>query len=256
MNIPAILINLDRSADRLARMRAEFARVGMAFERFSAVNGTDLPPNVRSYFCDASGRMASFLRDGEIGIYASHLSVWQNIAAGQYGSNPVMVCEDDLALPENIRDMLAEVLDRAPIGWDIIRFSSETKRRIMPVALLASDRALVRYTRSPINLGAYLVTQQGAAKLIRSIGIRKMPVDRDLTCPWLFGIDEFGVLPPPIEQNIGQSIISTMGGRARDRNLLRRSRDKWRRLVFNLRKLGLWQIIRAQSPHPPFILPG
>jgi GR25 family glycosyltransferase involved in LPS biosynthesis len=36
--LPTFLINLDRSADRLTRMQAEFARAGMDFERFAAVS--------------------------------------------------------------------------------------------------------------------------------------------------------------------------------------------------------------------------
>lgn len=84
--VPVMLINLDRSTDRLARMQREFDRAGVRFERFPAVHGTDLPGSVRSYFCDASGRVISPLPAGEIGCYASHLAIWQRIASGTYGS--------------------------------------------------------------------------------------------------------------------------------------------------------------------------
>jgi hypothetical protein len=54
---PALLINLDRSADRLTRMRAEFTRTGIAFEHFPAVNGTELPPAMRPCFSDGAGNI-------------------------------------------------------------------------------------------------------------------------------------------------------------------------------------------------------
>jgi glycosyl transferase family 25 len=91
MSIPAIVINLDRSLDRLAHIKAEFARAGMAFERFSAVDGCELPAGVKPYFCDATGRLVSPLTAGEIGCYASHLAIWQRIAAGRYGQ-ATLVC--------------------------------------------------------------------------------------------------------------------------------------------------------------------
>src|SRR5262245_24514798 len=64
MGFRAILINLDRSTDRLARMRAEFDRAGIAFERFRAVNGADLLESVRCHFCDEAGKITSPLRLG------------------------------------------------------------------------------------------------------------------------------------------------------------------------------------------------
>src|SRR5262245_62078366 len=63
--VPVIVINMDRSAARLAHMQAEFARTGLDFERFSAVSGADLPETVKPYFCDAAGQVASPLRPGE-----------------------------------------------------------------------------------------------------------------------------------------------------------------------------------------------
>lgn len=38
-----LLINLDRSTDRLAHMTAEFARLGVVFERMAAIDGKDRP---------------------------------------------------------------------------------------------------------------------------------------------------------------------------------------------------------------------
>jgi glycosyl transferase, family 25 len=247
VDIQVILINLDRSTDRLARMRAEFARVGMSFKRFPGVPGTELPASVRPYFCGASGSVASPLRAGEVGCYASHLAVWHGIVAGDYGSEAVLVCEDDLALPDKAPELLEEVLARAPSDWDIIRLSSKMTRRVVPIRSLAESRTLVRFLRSPLETGAYLITRRGASKLLRTIGIRNLPVDRDLARPWLFELNELGVLPPLVVQNVGPSIISTsMGGRDRDRSLLRRSGERLHRAIFNVRMLGVSQIVRAR----------
>jgi len=209
--VPVLLINLDRSTDRLARMRTEFAGAGLAFERFPAIDGTDLPPSVRPYFCDASGRIVSPLRAGEIGCYASHLAIWQRIAEGCYGS-AALVCEDDIGLPEALQPLLALLLRATPRGWDVVRLSSDTNRPVAAVAGLGGGRSLIRYWRAPLLAGAYLVSRAGAGKLLRP-GVRHQPVDVDLARPWLFGLDAYGVAPAPIAQHAAHSTIEGMGGR-------------------------------------------
>ena len=206
-----ILINLDRSTDRLARMKAEFERVGVDFERFPAVSGTDLPESVKPYFCDAAGEVVSPLRSGEIGCYASHLGVWQHIAAGRYGA-AALVCEDDVGLPDDLIRLLARLLNAAPSGWDVIRLSSNTRRPVAAVAPLGAGRNLVRYWRGPPLAGAYLVSRAGAAKLLQP-QLRRRPVDEDLARPWLFDLDAYGVLAAPVAQHAAHSIVEEMGGR-------------------------------------------
>src|SRR5262245_23908593 len=114
MGIPALVINLDRSTDRLAHVRAEFARVGMGFERVAAVDGTNLPASLQPYFCNAAGELISKLRPGEIGCYASHLAIWQRVAVSD---TPTLVCEDDITLPDGFRALVNATLAAAPAGW-------------------------------------------------------------------------------------------------------------------------------------------
>src|SRR5262245_39984952 len=160
-SLVALLINLDGSTDRLARMRTEFDRAGVDFERIPAVNGMDLPASVRSYFCDASDNIVSPLRSGEIGCYASHLVIWQRIASGCHGP-AVLVCEDDIAVPADLRGLVGELLRETPAGWDLIRLSSDTRRPVAAVATLGAGRSLVRYWGAPLLSGAYLISRHGA----------------------------------------------------------------------------------------------
>jgi glycosyl transferase family 25 len=97
-------------------MTAEFLRIGLDFDRFSAVDGIGLPGSVRPFFCDASSQVISPLRVGEIGCYASHLAVWQRIAAGEYGS-AALVREDDMLFPDAFASFLpARLLAHLQVG--------------------------------------------------------------------------------------------------------------------------------------------
>ncbi|MBN2224365.1 MAG: glycosyltransferase family 25 protein [Deltaproteobacteria bacterium] len=244
--IPIFVINLDRDPERLDYMRREFARVGLSFERLPGIYGTDLPLALQSYFCDSEGTVISPLRVGEIGCYASHLTAWNYIVDRDLTSG-ALVCEDDIKLPDAMPRLLERLIAQAPPGWDIIRLSSYTKKSISPVARLCGGYRLVRYWKISVLAGAYLISRSGAEKMLRP-GLRTNPIDVDISRPWLFGIDSYGVVPTPISQNTEQSTIDTMEDRQharRNRTRLRRLRDKTRSLptkvrrgVYNLKSMG------------------
>jgi glycosyl transferase family 25 len=218
----------------------------MAFERFRAVDGCDLPEGVKQYFCDASGQIVSPLTAGEIGCYASHLSIWQRIATGGYGP-AALVCEDDTELSDDLDGLLEAVLRVAPSGWDIVRLVDNDKlaeRKSLPLAHLPGARALIRYWHLPMLAGGYLLSTSGARKLLRA-RIRKHGVDADLRRPWIYGLEHYGVHPAPIRQrHVHASIIgrergcalATMPGRPSRLGPLRAL--EVRESLYNLRRMG------------------
>jgi glycosyl transferase family 25 len=249
--ITIFVINLDRDSDRLKRMCREFDRVGLSFERLPGVYGTDLPPDLKPYFCDSGGAIVSTaLRRGEIGCYASHLSAWSRIV--ERGEPAALICEDDLRLPDNMAGLLESIVSAAPRGWDVIRLSSFPKKSVSHVAPLADGYRLVRYWKIPTLTGAYMVSRKGAEKLLRP-GVRSEAVDVEMSRPWLFGIDAYGVDPTPVIQNIDRSMIDLMDNRnhvRRNRTPLMRLRDKTRsfphkvgRAWYNLRTMGPIKVI-------------
>jgi glycosyl transferase, family 25 len=234
--LPTFLINLDRSTDRLTRMQAEFARVGMDFERFCAVDGLNLPDDRKPYFCDAEGVLVSRLTPGEIGCYASHIGVWKRIVA--MGVPAALVCEDDAMLPDDMVDVVAELLAVLPTGWDMVHLSRSPDRAFKPLEPLANGRSLIRHSRVPAGTAAYLISREGATKMLAPGTPRRWAVDHDTRWPWLFRMDVYGVNPPPVRLRNDQSVIRA-SGRARLRAGLRRSPFRTpASFLFNLRQLG------------------
>ncbi len=245
--IPILVINLDRDTERLDYMRREFARVGLSFERLPGVCGTELPPELKPYFCDSEGAIASPLARGQIGCHASHIKAWMNVAGRDLGP-AVLICEDDIKLPDNMPQLLDSLIAAAPPGWDIIRLSSPAKRSVYPVAALVDGYRLARFSRITVNAGAYLISRAGAEKMIRP-GLRKNPLDVTISRPWVFGMDAYGVIPRIIIQNTDfESAIDRLGSRndvrkrrTRVMRLQRRIRKiptKVRRGVYNLKTMG------------------
>jgi glycosyl transferase, family 25 len=215
------VINLDRDRDRLTRMVAEAQRVGISFERFVAVDGNHLEPDLRDQFFSADGPHEAAFTAGEIGCYASHLRI-HRLLADKTGEC-ALILEDDVHLADDLVDTIDAAMSRAP-GWDIIRLSNVTKSVVLPVAALGGGRELVRYWTVPNGTGAYLISRSGAIKFAEAYTKRTLPIDEDLRRPWRSGLKTYGVLPPPVEPDVsGFSQIDLMG---RNRQVPARHRFK------------------------------
>ena len=196
---PIFLINLDRDPDRLAFMAAAISRLGLTFERIPAVYGLEMPAWIKPYFLNARGEIASGLRRGEVGCYASHLVVARRMVEGQIPA--ALVFEDDLELPEDFSALIVAALQHLPEGWDILRLSNPPKSPFVPLATLPGARELALYARVPNNTGASLLSLSGAEKLLRP-GLRDLQIDEHLRRPWDLGLETYGIVPAPIRSNI------------------------------------------------------
>lgn len=248
--VSTVVINLDGDADRLAHIRRELERAGLPFERFPAIHGEHVPPELAPYFPQAAPH--PILSRGEIGCYASHLAVCRRIASGELGAL-ALVLEDDVILADDFPSILRRALKALPRGWDVVRLSNDTKHACLSVAGLGR-RKLVRYSNVPVSAGATLWSRRGAEKFVRRRQ-RMLPVDQDLRLVWHWGLDTFGVAPAPVlRDRCGPSRIDAMapdgwrGERTRT-NLVRqaRRRDVVRRHLHGVKVFGMFDWVRAEA---------
>jgi len=260
--VKSYIINLDSDEDRLAKIEQEFAIAGMAFERVPAIHGADLPDRIAPYFLDAHGNHAADLTAGEVGCYASHLSVWRRMLLEE--DRYALICEDDIRLVPNFRELIDLIIAKAPPGWDLIRLSSPTKRATHTVTEVTPPYCMVRYTKIPASAAGYLLSKAGAQKLLIPTR-RTRPVDMDCGRPWEFDIDAYGVLPTSVLQDDlgvipGRRPASSID-KAGKRDQIRRprgftgiaarffTRHRVNRLRYNLRTIGLRRLIRIRTEH-------
>ena len=245
MPVAVFVINLDRSLDRLAFMREQAARAGFEFERVAAVDGLRVPVELRSYFAHILKNKPPIIDDGAVGCYASHLRVYQRIV--ESGSPAGLVMEDDVEVPGNIADVLRDLLDKLPRGWDFVHLAHLPTRAVRPLAALVSGARLVRYSRIPPNAAGYLISRSGAEKLLNPGILRFWAIDMDTRRPWVFGHDAYGVDPPPLLQlAMPTTIPRAPSRRSVRRGLPRPTRFSWTNsplntpaaLAFNIRQLG------------------
>lgn len=209
MKLLAYLINLDRDGDRHVHMAQEFSRIGVLYHRVDAVLGLAMPDWVKPYFLFNSA-VASNLKTGEVGCYASHLVVAKTLLDSDLPY--ALICEDDLVLPDDLSALLAAALESLPADWDILRLSNPAKAPYRVLDFLPEGRALVLYARVPNNTGCHLLSRAGAQKLLVP-GLRRLQIDEHLRRPWQLGMANFGIEPAPVLSNIFDSTIDKISDR-------------------------------------------
>ena len=248
IRIGLALINLDRDTARLAHMAGQLDAQSLAFERFLAVYGLAVPDWLKPWFFDAEGRVTPTLKPGEIGVYASHISLHKALL-DRDDIDALLVMEDDLELAPDFAAVIT-ALEAMPVDWDIIKLSNPPKAPYLDHGEIAPGRALVTYSRVPNNLGAYVISRSGAAKTTRLRGLRVWAIDEDMRRPWDWEIETLGIVPPPARANIFEtSSIDAMGERAlgKESTLQKLARRRWggpvdwlRQIRWQIRHLGAW----------------
>lgn len=246
MKAAVIVINLDRDTERHVFMRAQLERLRIGYERFSALRGDDLPETLAAYFPPGTPLTA-----GEIGCYASHLAIMQRVASGALPS-PMLVLEDDVALPHDIARTIERLLESLPAAWDIVRLSYPSKRVMQKVARLG-PADLVRYTHVPVSTGAYLISCEGARKFLAPRA-RDLPIDQDLRRVWAWRLSTYGVAPPPIRADaFGGSSIDSIASRSADaqrksdERRRRRARETLWRFAYGVHEFGAVRWLSAEA---------
>ncbi len=163
--LPTYLINLDRSKERLTFMETEFARVGVPFIRFPAFDGAAMSQDeVERWVAKRPYFAASEWFVGDVGLFRSHLSVWQEIAAGTAAAAAVF--EDDVHLGSDLGALLSS-RDWIPADADIVRLESNSKMVLRNGRSLGvlTDRKLYRVFSSTWGTAGYIITKTAAARL-------------------------------------------------------------------------------------------
>jgi glycosyl transferase, family 25 len=196
-DLPVFIINLDRSPERLSFIHEQAGQLGLQVERFPAIDGKmSLPAWLAPQFASADR-----LTSGEIGCYASHLSLYRKLLDDKIEA--AVVLEDDAQLPDDFAKIVAEAVKAAPKGWDIIHLCSnfgvrQIYHRLAP--LPGTKRHLVRHHRLPIRMTGYVISTRGCKRML-AISPRVRPIDLELHRAYLHGLDLYGVAPTPVSNN-------------------------------------------------------
>jgi glycosyl transferase family 25 len=175
LKMKCLVINLDRSLDRLAHMTAEFSRMGIAFERVAAIDAQDrrdlsrIPLRAKRI---TPPRMA----DAEIACLLSHRACWAIIAAGDdaYGA----VFEDDVVFSTKAAALLADV-GWIPADADVVKLETFFKKTVIARKRLSAGHGFSARRLHGVHIGSagYILSRQAARDLVMATNDIGIPVD-------------------------------------------------------------------------------
>ena len=226
-----LVINLDKSHQRLARISSRLDELEMPYERISAVFGESLSASELGAFYSRTLNAKIYRRplsNAEIGCYMSHIKAWQTIV--DRGLPCALVMEDDLIIDNEIKEF-AQKLSASNTGWDIVKFyCRKSNPKITARVPIGSNHQLCRFEKVPIGNLAQLITFNAAKKLLETRKNFGRPVDDDIQHWWEADLNVLGVFPSVVHViKNAQSDIDNQGARKN----ISETRRPWR--AFKLR---------------------
>jgi glycosyl transferase, family 25 len=204
-----MVINLDRSPDRLELMANRLKQCGLPWQRVPAVEGRQLDlqhePRVDP---DGYRRLhGKGLNPAEVGCYLSHVACWQALVDHPTATH-ALVLEDDCEFTEGFRSALEHALAEAS-RWDLLRLSGIHRGTPVAIHPLGASHQLAVMLSRQTGSAAYAINRQAAKAMLARLVPMQLPLDHAFNRPWLLGIRERMVSPLPAWADAGKP--STMG---------------------------------------------
>lgn len=226
------VINLDRSESRWEAMHVQLEKLGLPYERFSAVDGREMSDEVsrRHYSAELNRRKYYVdLSKSEIACYISHLRVCKKILSENLDYAIILeddvILKDSFALVPHALDSIADwnyikliapfkrkkIVSSKPVVFEIPatcnienwvsgnppnthNITKSSKNITVPIAF-----ELVRWKKPPAGTQAYAITRNGAKEFLAKRSRFFRPIDVDLQHTWETKLDVRGLLPPCCE---------------------------------------------------------
>ncbi|MFD2173232.1 glycosyltransferase family 25 protein [Rhodobacter lacus] len=172
------LINLPRDTGRRAAMEAQLSAMGLSWRLFEAIDGKAREAELMTRADEAAYRrnMGATLLPGKLGVYASHLAVWEAFIAS--GQEIALILEDDVVFHEDFLDALKTALAGRD-HWDVVRFNCI--RAKLPVSQGRLGRYQLNAYIGPFTGNAcYLIKREVAQKLLPGLWPQTRALDHEL----------------------------------------------------------------------------
>jgi len=245
------VISLGGQRERRAAITQQLSGLGVDFEFFDAVRGSEDPFR---YFNETSAWQyrLNTRRDplpNEVGCYASHLSMWKRCA--ELGE-PVVIMEDDFVAQEifpGAIETAGNLIDR----YGFIRFEPFKRDARLTRARQGARKVIEQgifelyyLADPPLCMTAYAVNPESARMLGDASATLVGPVDKFIQRTWDHRVPLFALSPPSVTVS-SQADTSTIGSRRKKSKnpllmlarLLYKSAGQIKRGRFNKRQLKL-----------------
>lgn len=170
------LINLDRSADRLAKMQAQFDSHKIVFTRVAGVDGKHLSTEQLAAVIDSVQRWEFPLAPSEVGCLLSHKKCLELIANDE--EPYAAIFEDDVTLSKSCPHVLNNA-DWIPNDADVIKIDTNDTLVVLKnfKNIGVAGHELARLCTKHLCTGGYIVSRAAAKRIHAYMDKISVPVD-------------------------------------------------------------------------------
>lgn len=217
-----LLINLDRSTDRLNCMRIQLNDLGIEYSRIEAVDGSKLSDNQitqitypLSHF-ESKFRFTRELTRGEIGCFLSHRKCWLELVHSNHRF--ALIMEDDIKISSAAAPYLYSA-SWLPNDVDICQLSclkNYLKGKIRPriIEIDSNLKLVAPLSPPPLGTQCYIISKRAAKLAINLSEKLPAPVDDFLFTLWFDLANKFTIWrTSPTLVIPQQSLASDIGDR-------------------------------------------
>jgi len=183
------IINLYKDIDRLNNAYKQLFKYNILnYERFPAIYGANLNEFEINDNTTTIGKIIA--SHGMLGCALSHINIWKKIIKNNL--NRTLILEDDFIFKDNFLDKFNKYIKEAPDNFDILFLSSNF---IHNKYLKIKDINPFYYKQLFISQTvSYIITLQGAKKILNYINKVSYHIDFDLCIRHLFNYNDLNII--------------------------------------------------------------
>ena len=206
------VINLDRAPQRLARITAQLARLGLPFHRLAAVDARLMTPEQQALLDEPSYRRKHGMLPllGELGCYLSHVQVMQAFLTTE--AEFALVLEDDVQLHDSLPAVM-QGLALHHARWDMCKLSAVHSGTPQPFVEVAAGHQLAVMLSRCTGSSAYAINRAAARAYLQQLLPMSLPYDHVFDQGWRFGLKVRLVTPTPCvhDEQVASTIVAPPG---------------------------------------------
>lgn len=247
-SVLTLVINLERSTERLHRIGTALELQGICWERLPAVDGRALDQATVTRSLDAerySRQHGMTPLPGELGCYLSHVQAFKRLMDSPFEFG--LILEDDV-VPQPALAQVVRTLTGLPERWDMVKLSAVHSGTPIGTTSLGGPHQLAVMLSRCTGSSAYLVNRRAAQAYLAGLLPMSLPYDHEFDKGWKYGLKVRRVVPEVAlhDTGVASTISQTTAAPSRKFRWFRRLTTHRYRLGNELRRLshGLMQVCK------------
>lgn len=222
LSVISLVINLDRSPARLKKITEQLDRLGLPWQRVTAIDGATLAMDDATVlntprFHQQHGKPPL---PGELGCYLSHVKALETFLSSAHDWG--LVLEDDAVLGDGLPAAIQALLQH-PQAWDLVKLSGMHSGTPIKVKALGTGQDLCIALTSYTGASCYLINRRAAERMSQRLLPMSLPYDWAYDRGWLLDLKVRIVLPAPCEHSFA------MGSELHPKGVIRKNFPWYRR---------------------------